>query len=115
MNILFKCFQRFVEFVILNIKIFAGLFVLFLVILIVYNLIFGQDGLVELYTMKMKIRDTEAKLAKLKEENRSLEDEKWKLLNDPDYAEKVMREEFNYKKKGEKILKFNLPEEKLTP
>lgn len=79
---------------------------LIVIVLIIFVFISGPRGTWQLYqTDKEKqnlmddIRDLELKKAEL-------DSERTLLLNDPEYIEKVAREKYNMKKKGEKVYKI---------
>jgi len=63
----------------------------------------GSQSLIKLYQLK----EQEAHLRKLRQsyiqQNDSLEQEIHRLKNDVEYQEKVAREKFNMKKKGEEV------------
>ena len=67
--------------------------------------IFGDHGLLKLYTIKKKRKKIQVSIAKLREEKEKTMGEKNKMENDLDYIEKIAREKYKMVKPGEKIFK----------
>jgi len=88
----------------------TGLVVLVFTIILLTALSLGKRGFVQ----QLRIRNENRQLRKisetLKADKKRLETEK-KNLEDPDYIEKVAREEYNMAKKNEKVLHV-VPKEK---
>ena len=79
--------------------------VLLICISLIIVFIFGDHGLLKLYTIKKKRKETQENIAKLREEKEKTMGEKNKLENDLDYIEKIAREKYKMVKPGEKIFK----------
>lgn len=78
-------------------------FVLFFVICVALYFFIGDRGtynLIKLYLLK---EDYKEQIEKLKTEKNDLEKIESKLENDPQYIEKVAREKYKMKKKGERV------------
>mgnify|MGYP002640453955 CR=1 FL=1 len=75
------------------------------IILVVLFQIFvmHDEGLYSLLQLKQEIRDMETHIARLEMEKAELESERDRLLNDPDYLERIARERFRMAKPGEKV------------
>lgn len=56
--------------------------------------------------VNQNIRTTKAAVSKQQSKNSRLE-KQLKLLHNPDYTQQIMREKYNYAKKGETIYNFN--------
>ena len=83
-----------------RIKLFLSLSVL---LLIVAYFVVGKRGtykLISYYNQKEKLTE---EINQLKTENKELEEFKSKLENDPQSIEKVAREKYKMKKKGERV------------
>ena len=83
-----------------RIKLFLSIFVL---LLIVAYFVVGKRGtykLVSFYNQKEKLTK---EIKQLEIENKELEEFKSKLENDPQAIEKVAREKYKMKKKGERV------------
>jgi len=65
--------------------------------------VFRDEGLYSLLQLKQEIRDMETHINRLEIEKAELESEKDRLLNDPDYLERIARERFRMAKPGEKV------------
>ena len=79
--------------------------VLLICISLIIVFIFGDHGLLKLYTIKKKRKETQESISKLREEKEKTMGEKNKLENDLDYIEKIAREKYKMVKPGEKIFK----------
>ena len=79
--------------------------VLLICISLIIVFIFGDHGLLKLYTIKKKRKETHESIAKLREEKEKIIDEKSKMENNLDYIEKIAREKYKMVKPGEKIFK----------
>ena len=62
-----------------------------------------DEGLYSLLRLKQEIRDMESHITRLEVEKAELESERDRLLNDPDYLERIARERFRMAKPGEKV------------
>lgn len=71
--------------------------------------LFGKTGLINLYKAEKKNSEIRAKLSKLEAENRELREEIEKLKSDPEYLERVAREDLGMVKKDELV--FQLAED----
>lgn len=75
-----------------------------IILLILFQLFFLRDeGLSSLLQLKQEIRDMKTHIARLEMEKAELESERDRLLNDPDYLERIARERFRMAKPGEKV------------
>jgi cell division protein FtsB len=63
----------------------------------------GPRGTYRLFSFTKQKHDLEHEIENLEYENKELQIIKDKLENDPDYIEKVAREEYKMKKKDEKV------------
>ena len=79
--------------------------VLLICISLIIVFIFGDHGLLKLYTIKKKRKETQESIAKLREEKEKIIDEKSKMENNLDYIEKIAREKYKMVKPGEKLFK----------
>ena len=85
-----------------NIMFFLAIMTMFLMLLFI---VFGENGLTDLYQLKIK-KDNVSKINKeLKKENLSLYREIDRLKNDPEYVEDVARKELGVIAKDEVIIK----------
>jgi len=66
-------------------------------------LVFQDEGIYTLVLLKKEIKDMEAHISRLEIEKAQLESERDRLLNDPDYLERIARERFRMAKPGEKV------------
>ncbi len=75
-----------------------------IILLILFQIFVMRDeGLYRLLQLKQEIRDMESHISRLEIEKAGLESERDRLLNDPDYLERVARERFRMAKPGEKV------------
>ena len=75
-----------------------------IILLILFQIFVMRDeGLYSLLQLKQEIRDMESHIARLEIEKAELESERDRLLNDPDYLERIARERFRMAKPGEKV------------
>ncbi len=75
-----------------------------IILLILFQIFVMRDeGLSSLLQLKQEIRDMEAHISRLEIEKAELESERDRLLNDPDYLERIARERFRMAKPGEKV------------
>lgn len=81
----------------------AWALILLLVVFLVQAFVFQDEGLYRLYQLKKQIRASEERIEALKVENARLEAERQRLLDDPEYLEKVAREKYRMAKPGEKV------------
>ena len=76
-------------------------------ILVVALLVGGEDGFYRLWNRRQELRELEEKVAVLEAENDSLRQILWRLENDPEYIEKVAREEYGMSRQGERIYRLH--------
>jgi len=75
-----------------------------IILLIIFQIFVMRDeGLYSLLQLKKEIKDMEAHISRLEIEKAELESERDRLLNDPDYLERIARERFRMAKPGEKV------------
>lgn len=75
-----------------------------IILLILFQIFVMRDeGLYSLLQLKQEIRDMESHISRLEIEKGELESERDRLLNDPDYLERIARERFRMAKPGEKV------------
>jgi len=75
-----------------------------IILLIIFQIFVMRDeGLYSLLQLKQEIRDMESHIARLEIEKAELESDRDRLLNDPDYLERIARERFRMAKPGEKV------------
>ena len=73
------------------------------VIFLVQVFVFQDEGLYRLYQLKQEIKASNERIEALKSENARLEAERQRLLDDPEYLERVAREKYRMAKPGEKV------------
>jgi len=75
-----------------------------IILLILFQIFVMRDeGLYSLLQLKQEITDMEVHISRLEIEKAELESERDRLLNDPDYLERIARERFRMAKPGEKV------------
>jgi len=75
-----------------------------IILLVLFQMFVMRDeGLYSLLQLKQEIKDMETHISRLEMEKTELESERDRLLNDPDYLEKIARERFRMAKPGEKV------------
>jgi len=75
-----------------------------IILLILFQLfVFRDEGIYSLLQLRQEIRDMQNHIARLEMEKAELESERDRLLNDPDYLERIARERFRMAKPGEKV------------
>ena len=75
-----------------------------IILLVLFQLfVFRDEGIYSLLRLKQEIRDMESHIARLEMEKTELESERDRLLNDPDYLERIARERYRMAKPGEKV------------
>ena len=62
-----------------------------------------DEGIYSLIQLKQEIKEMEAHISRLEIEKAQLESERDRLLNDPEYLERIARERFRMAKPGEKV------------
>lgn len=88
-------------------KFVKGLFLgLFLIILIVSWLAFGDRGFIYLYRMEQERQEYLERIRRLELANKELRDEINRLQNNRDYIEETARKELGLLKDNEVIYKF---------
>ena len=85
-------------------KLFWTLGILVLLFL-VQVFVFQDEGLYRLYQLKQQISASQDRIEALKTENARLEAERQRLLDDPEYLERVAREKYRMAKPGEKVFR----------
>lgn len=86
----------------------SGLLGLLLLVMIVHD-IFGTHGFLAMRRTQIEIKQVEADLAHLKQENEALEQETKDLKSDPRLIEKIARDDLGLARPGEIIIR--LPQE----
>ena len=75
-----------------------------IILLILLQLfVFRDEGLYTLLKLRQEINEMEAHIQRLEIEKAELESERDRLLNDPEYLERIAREKFRMAKPGEKV------------
>lgn len=75
-----------------------------IILMILFQIFVMRDeGLYTLFQLKQEIKDMEAHISRLEIEKAELESERDRLLNDPEYLERIARERFRMAKPGEKV------------
>ncbi len=75
-----------------------------IILLILFQLfVLRDEGVYSLMELKQEIRDMENHITRLEMEKAELASDRDRLLNDPDYLEKIARERFRMAKPGEKV------------
>ena len=74
-----------------------------ILLILVQLFVFRDVGVYSLLTLKREIREMEAHIDRLEIEKAELESDRDRLLNDPDYLERIARERFRMAKPGEKV------------
>ena len=75
-----------------------------IILLIIYFT--GPRGTIRLWRVMDKKQDLENEIKELETTKVELDSIKNLLENDPEYLEKIAREEYNMKKEGEKVIKI---------
>jgi len=88
-----------------KVKLFIGLLFGFLVL---YIFIGGEYGFYRIWSLKQSAQLLREDIAALKAENARLEKEKALLTDDLEYIEKVARERYGMKRKGEEVYYIEL-------
>ncbi len=65
--------------------------------------VFQDEGLYRLIQLKQEVREMESRIELLEEQNAELASERERILNDPEYLERIARERFRMAKPGEKV------------
>ncbi|NQV30523.1 MAG: septum formation initiator family protein [Candidatus Marinimicrobia bacterium] len=75
-----------------------------IILLVLFQLfVLRDEGIYSLIRLKQEIKAMETHIARLEVEKAELESERDRLLNDPDYLERIARERFRMAKPGEKV------------
>ncbi len=77
--------------------------VLVAVLLLIAWFAAGQRGTFNLYRFASKKNQLQSEIKNLQEKKKELETLRDKIKNDPAYVEKIAREKYNMKKKGERV------------
>ena len=80
-----------------------------IVLLIIYFT--GPRGTIRLWRVMNKKQDLEKEIRELETTKVELDSIKDRLENDPEYLEKIAREEYNMKKEGEKVIQIETDSE----
>ena len=88
---------------------------LVLLIILLQLFVFQDEGIYTLIKLKKEIREMEAHIARLEIEKIERESERDRLLNDPDYLERIARERFRMAKPGEKVFHVLIETKANTP
>ncbi|MBN1407039.1 MAG: septum formation initiator family protein [Calditrichaceae bacterium] len=80
-----------------------------IVLLIIYFT--GPRGTIRLWRVMDKKQNLENEIQELETTKVELDSIKNRLENDPEYLEKIAREEYNMKKEGEKVIKIETDSE----
>lgn len=83
-----------------RIKLFLSVFILLLVVAYFFTGTRGTYKLITFYNQKVEL---EEKISKIEKEKKELETFKTNLEKDPETVEKVAREKYKMKKKGEQV------------
>ncbi len=79
---------------------------IFILLLVYFLFISGPRGSWQLYKSDREKQQLQEDIQKLELRKAELDSEKNKLENDPGYIEKIAREKYNMKKKGEKVYRI---------
>ncbi len=71
-----------------------------------YVLLFGDYGIWRIKSMQKEIERQNHEIELLQAAQDSLRQERWQLINDPEYVEKIAREQYGMQKEGEVVYKF---------
>ena len=66
----------------------------------------GERGLLHLWKLQQELGTLEANAVELLGQNRELRDRLGRLQNDPEFLEKVAREELGFARRGEVVYRF---------
>lgn len=86
---------------------FIRIVFVFLLLSILWVFFAPGAGLLSLFTKKARLNKLENETARMEEENRVLQKDIDRLLNDPAYLEKVARNKFKLLKENEKVYDFS--------
>lgn len=87
--------------------------IIVLIGILIYVLLFGDYGVWRIRAMQKEIERQQQEIEQLKAEQDSLQQERWRLINDPEYIEKLAREKYGMQKDDEVVYKF--PEAEKSP
>ncbi|RMF88412.1 MAG: septum formation initiator family protein [Nitrospinota bacterium] len=79
---------------------------LLLSLLLVGMAVFGDQGILQVYFLEQDLQEMRQRLQLLQQENRALWQEIHALKHDPDYIEKIAREELGLARPGEIIFEI---------
>lgn len=82
------------------------LFWLLLTIVLILELIFGRQGFYSLWRLKKEKRLYARRVERLREKNKRLMEEVYRLKNDPEYVEAIIRKEMKMVRDNEIIIYF---------
>lgn len=78
---------------------------------LVYILLFGDYGVWRIKALQRELERQQTEIAHLQAVQDSLQQERQRLINDPDYIEKIAREKYGMQKENETVYKFYDEEE----
>lgn len=84
----------------------VGRYLVIFLVLMGFFIIFGNNGLVDNYIMKEKLKILREENAQIAQENDSLKKEIALLRNSPSYIESMARKELGMVKKGDTVYRF---------
>ena len=79
----------------------GGLLILLGILL--YYFLFGETGLLRQLQLQARKAALTERVSRLEEEERRLATERERLITDPDYRERLAREEWGYQRPGERV------------
>jgi len=85
-----------------------------IVLILIQLFVFRDEGLYSLLKLKQEIRDMETHINRLEIEKAEMESERDRLLNDPEYLERIARERFRMAKPGEKVFHVVIDSKKVA-
>ena len=74
-----------------------------ILLILIQLFVFRDEGLYMLLKLRQEIEAMETHIQRLEIEKAALESERDRLLNDPEYLERIAREKFRMAKPGEKV------------
>ena len=90
----------------LTLERIGQMFIIVILGVLIYVLIFGDYGLWRIRALKEEIARQDEEINALKAVQDSLMAERWRLINDPEYIEKLAREKYGMQRENEKVYKF---------
>lgn len=83
-----------------------GRYLIIFLVLMGFLIVFGNNGLVDNYVMREKLKILKAENSQIVLENDSLKKEISLLRNNPQYIEAVARKELGMVRKGDRVYRF---------